>query len=403
MGTNGSAIVHSPQQIPPAVMSAATMESVIGKGDLSSLTPGQRVEYLTTLSQSMGLNPLTRPIQLLQLSGKTVAYATRDCTDQLRKIHGVSVRIVGRERIDDTYVVTAQATDATGRVDESTGAVVIGHLKGESLCNALMKSETKAKRRVTLSICGLGILDESELDTVKPVFIADDPPPTPEQPKPDAPFVMPQKTTVPVTPPPTPAAPPRPDPKSALNAMKAQVYATLEGLDESAKSLVLNTYLRAYFDLGAKGAMPKGLDYAPAMSALCDHLPAIAAELKADPAKVGVKLRDLNLPTVEIKWDELMEMLATKRGVTLEQVLEHFDTVGISERVTDEIEAYALLACYSKSARLAVSDKFTTRRVVTELTRKFGALWPINPALASDIEVALTTLTTSPDSPLLKN
>jgi hypothetical protein len=30
-----------------------------------------------------------------------------------------------------------------------------------------MKAETKAKRRVTLSICGLGMLDESELETVR--------------------------------------------------------------------------------------------------------------------------------------------------------------------------------------------------------------------------------------------
>ena len=31
-----------------------------------------------------------------------------------------------------------------------------------------MKAETKAKRRVTLSLCGLGILDETEIDTVPP-------------------------------------------------------------------------------------------------------------------------------------------------------------------------------------------------------------------------------------------
>lgn len=30
-----------------------------------------------------------------------------------------------------------------------------------------MKAITKAKRRVTLSICGLGMLDESELETIK--------------------------------------------------------------------------------------------------------------------------------------------------------------------------------------------------------------------------------------------
>ena len=36
-----------------------------------------------------------------------------------------------------------------------------------ALANAIMKAETKAKRRVTLSICGLGMLDETELETIK--------------------------------------------------------------------------------------------------------------------------------------------------------------------------------------------------------------------------------------------
>jgi hypothetical protein len=45
--------------------------------------------------------------------------------------------------------------------------VSIAGLKGDALCNALMKSETKSKRRVTLSICGLGLLDESEVGTIK--------------------------------------------------------------------------------------------------------------------------------------------------------------------------------------------------------------------------------------------
>jgi hypothetical protein len=42
-------------------------------------------------------------------------------------------------------------------------------LKGDALANALMKAETKAKRRVTLSIAGLGWLDETELETIPQV------------------------------------------------------------------------------------------------------------------------------------------------------------------------------------------------------------------------------------------
>jgi hypothetical protein len=66
----------------------------------------------------------------------------------------------------DIYIVTARAKDRTGREDESTGAVPLGNLKGDALANALMNAETKSKRRVTLSIAGLGWLDETELETI---------------------------------------------------------------------------------------------------------------------------------------------------------------------------------------------------------------------------------------------
>jgi hypothetical protein len=47
--------------------------------------------------------------------------------------------------------------------------VPIKGLAGPLLANAMMKAVTKSKRRVTLSICGLGgYLDETELDTLPP-------------------------------------------------------------------------------------------------------------------------------------------------------------------------------------------------------------------------------------------
>ena len=42
----------------------------------------------------------------------------------------------------------------------------IAKLTGDALANALMKAETKAKRRATLSLCGLGFLDETEIETI---------------------------------------------------------------------------------------------------------------------------------------------------------------------------------------------------------------------------------------------
>jgi len=156
------------------------LERVLVGGDLSKLSTEQRVTYYRALCDSLGLNPLTRPFDYITLSGKLTLYAKKDATEQLRAIKRVSLRIVGREMVDDCYVVTAEATDATGRVDSATGAVACSALKGEAKANALMKAETKAKRRVTLSICGLGLLDESEVSSIPGAQVANfDPTPTP--------------------------------------------------------------------------------------------------------------------------------------------------------------------------------------------------------------------------------
>jgi len=145
---------------------AALLEKVVVGGDLGKLSPAERMNYYKSVCESVGLNPLTRPFDYLVLQGKTTLYARKDATDQLRSLKQVSVQITGRERVEDVYVVTARAVTSDGRTDESTGAVTIGALKGDALANALMKAETKAKRRVTLSICGLGMLDETEIETI---------------------------------------------------------------------------------------------------------------------------------------------------------------------------------------------------------------------------------------------
>lgn len=149
-----------------ATVNQSAIESALIMGDLSKLNPDQRLSYYKSVCDSVGLNPLTKPFDYIQLNGKLTLYAKRDATDQLRKVHGVSIKITSREKFDDIYVVTAQGLDKSGRYDESTGAVNVAGLKGEALANAYLKAETKAKRRVTLSLCGLGLLDESEVQTI---------------------------------------------------------------------------------------------------------------------------------------------------------------------------------------------------------------------------------------------
>lgn len=155
--TNGKAVA------PPIEHAISAVEQALYMNDLSKLTPPQRVELVNAICRSTGLNPLTKPMEYITLNGKLTLYATRACTDQLRQIHGVSITGITRERDGDLYIVTARAQDRQGRIDESTGVLNVKGLGGEALANALMKAETKSKRRVTLSICGLGMLDESEV------------------------------------------------------------------------------------------------------------------------------------------------------------------------------------------------------------------------------------------------
>lgn len=141
-------------------------EAAIIDGDLSNLTPGERVIYYNRVCDAMGLLGTTKPFGYIVLNKKLTLYALKGCTDQLRKIHGVSLTINSITMEDGLCIVSVTATDTTGRSDTDIGAVVCGHLKGEDLANAKMRTVTKAKRRVTLSLCGLGFLDESEVSSI---------------------------------------------------------------------------------------------------------------------------------------------------------------------------------------------------------------------------------------------
>lgn len=144
----------------------ATVENVLIRGDLSELTETQRLEYYNRVCATIGLNPMTRPFEYLKFQGKLILYARRDCADQLRKLNGISVEIIKEAFDGNTFTVHVRAWDKTGRQDSDFGAVPLTrNAGGEAASNAKMKAVTKAKRRVTLSISGLGMLDETEVET----------------------------------------------------------------------------------------------------------------------------------------------------------------------------------------------------------------------------------------------
>jgi hypothetical protein len=95
------------------------LERILVEGDLKGLSTQQREAYYLRVCESVGLNPLTQPFEYLSLQGKTILYARRACTDQLRKIHGVSVTIVSREKMEGVYVVTARAAQFRSTISKA--------------------------------------------------------------------------------------------------------------------------------------------------------------------------------------------------------------------------------------------------------------------------------------------
>lgn len=144
----------------------SVIEQVVMQGDLSKLNPEQRVTYYHRVCESIGLNPYTRPFDYISLNGKLTLYAKKDATEQLRQVKKISITGLEGKVVDDLYIVTAKAMTPDGRIDQATGAVSFGFLKGDAKANAIMKAETKAKRRVTLSIGGLGWTDETEIESI---------------------------------------------------------------------------------------------------------------------------------------------------------------------------------------------------------------------------------------------
>lgn len=148
------------------VVDLSSIGKLLLKGDLSGLNEQEKMQYYINLCKSFKLNPLTKPFDYIQFKGKEILYANKNATEQLRINNGISVYDVTTDVKGGIYMVTVKVKDKTGREDIGIGAVSIEGLKGGELADAIMKAETKAKRRATLSIAGLGMLDETELDIV---------------------------------------------------------------------------------------------------------------------------------------------------------------------------------------------------------------------------------------------
>jgi hypothetical protein len=219
--TNATAVAEKPArkkaappaEQPPRKYSLADIEHFIASGNLDVMKPEERTAYYIAVCESLGLNPATRPFEYLKMRSrgggeKTILYARKDCADQLRARDGITIEIIRTEVIADVLAVTVRASTPEGRTDDDIGAVELSGSASDR-ANAVMKALTKAKRRVTLSICGLGFTDDSEIDSIPGAERLPARTPAPQQ---IAPPMLPSPLPAPIPPPqaPSPEKPPAP-------------------------------------------------------------------------------------------------------------------------------------------------------------------------------------------------
>ena len=182
------------QSIAPAVSGELPVEvmnriaEAVIKNDLKDLKPMERVHYVKSVCDRLGIDYLTKPFDFIENDkGGVALYPNKECAAQLRQKYGITVRITDRQVNDHLCIVTAQALMPNGRADESIGAVAMEkelgewktsqngkkyfvpsgkfqQLSPEAKANAIMRAETKSKRRATFSLCGLGMADAPDED-----------------------------------------------------------------------------------------------------------------------------------------------------------------------------------------------------------------------------------------------
>jgi hypothetical protein len=139
--------------------------ALVTKGDLGKLTPEQVTQVYIARCDALGLDVRATPFELINFKGKTQLYPKKEAAEQLRRINGISIEVKEETITPDGILrIRVKGTDAKGRIDEEVAALFVKNLQGEDLANAIMKAHTKAKRRLTLSMCGLGAAADIDED-----------------------------------------------------------------------------------------------------------------------------------------------------------------------------------------------------------------------------------------------
>jgi hypothetical protein len=153
-------------------------QQLVIQHDLSKLTPEEVAKYLADVSVFIGLDPGLNGLDTIWMKNENgpgqslVVYARRGTAEILRNILRIEVQSLTNQMINGSIVFTAAGRKPDdngvvgGRNEIATGSKYITGLVGKALDDAIMTASTRALRRLTMQFTSLGILDESEVQSL---------------------------------------------------------------------------------------------------------------------------------------------------------------------------------------------------------------------------------------------
>ena len=131
-------------------------------GRCDGLSDEQKAEYVNYLCSKVGIDPTFRPIDIIATKNGLKPYLNKGAGEIIRDTRKISIDDMQIKEVNNMWVATCRVKSLDGRIDTDVGVCPkTGTQKSPMAPNdSLMKAVTKAKRRATLSMCGLGAIIE---------------------------------------------------------------------------------------------------------------------------------------------------------------------------------------------------------------------------------------------------
>lgn len=177
---------ENPKTKPDKLLTPSELKAKIAlTGNLAPLSDPERWEYYQAYCQYLGLEPITRPFDLLhtfeknpdangKAIEKVILYANASCSTQIADKREVTYSrpIYESTPIPGVFAVWVEAKLPNGRSTWREGIVDAVYHKGKNLENAIKRATTQAHRRATLALCGIAMPDESELADIEGALVS---------------------------------------------------------------------------------------------------------------------------------------------------------------------------------------------------------------------------------------